>query len=106
MKRAVRSAWLLLAVLCCLATTALALGLPALIDKYLVGLYKQRNFSGVVLVADEGRVIYSRAYGMADYGHHRPVKLDTLFNLASVAKQFTAMGIMLLKEKELLAYDD
>lgn len=43
-----------------------------------------------------GRLIYSRGYGIADIEHNVPVTARTVFNLASVSKQFTAFSIALL----------
>ncbi|MBL8265379.1 serine hydrolase domain-containing protein [Steroidobacter sp.] len=43
-----------------------------------------------------GRLIYSRGYGIADIDHKVPVTTQTVFNLASVSKQFTAFSVALL----------
>lgn len=43
-----------------------------------------------------GRLIYSRGYGIAEIEHNVPVTPQTVFNLASVSKQFTAFSIALL----------
>ena len=47
-------------------------------------------------VAKAGTTVYSRGYGTADLDHHIPNTPSTVFHAASLAKQFTAMCIMLL----------
>jgi CubicO group peptidase (beta-lactamase class C family) len=69
-------------------------------------LVKQNKFSGVVLIAEDGKVKFENAYGDMDYEQKIPNKNNTIFELASVSKQFTAMTIMMLQEKGLLKYDD
>ena len=69
-------------------------------------LVKQNKFSGVVLIAENGKVKFEQAYGNMDNEKGLPNKTNTIFELASVSKQFTAMTIMMLQEKGLLKYDD
>lgn len=71
------------------------------LDKY----YKD-TFSGSILVASEGKILASKSYGMADYENGIPNTPKTSFNLASVTKQFTAMGIMILSDEGLLDVND
>src|SRR5215831_20349187 len=58
----------------------------------------EREFSGVVLVARDGRVLFEKAYGLANRELAVPNKLETKFRLGSVTKQFTAMAVMILAE--------
>lgn len=64
------------------------------------------DFSGVVLFADKGKVIFQKAFGVRNYETNVPTQPDDIFELASVSKQFTAMAIIMLKEQGLLTYDD
>lgn len=64
------------------------------------------DFSGVALVAVDGKRLYHRAFGYADYDTRRPVDTTSVFELASVSKQFTAMVIMVLESEGLLQYED
>src|SRR5438552_9365692 len=64
------------------------------------------RFNGNVMVIKQGKVIYKQTLGYADYSSKRPLNDSSAFELASVSKQFTAMGIMICKEKGLLSYDD
>jgi CubicO group peptidase (beta-lactamase class C family) len=65
-----------------------------------------KDFSGVVLVADSGKVIYQKAFGYRNFDTKEPMDINSIFELASVSKQFTAMVIMILKEEGKLNYDD
>lgn len=66
----------------------------------------QKDFSGVVLVAENGKAVYHKAFGYREFANQIPLQASDIFELASVTKQFTAMIIMLLKEKGKLNYDD
>jgi len=64
------------------------------------------DFSGVILIAENGKPVYHKAFGYANA--ELKLKMDTasVFELASVSKQFTAMLIAMLQEEKKLAYDD
>ncbi len=64
------------------------------------------NFSGVVLLAEKGKPVYYKATGYRAFAKNEPLQKTDVFELASVSKQFTAMIIMMLKEKGKLNYDD
>lgn len=59
-----------------------------------------------VMVIKNGKPIFKKAYGLANLEDKTPVTLATNFRLASVTKQFTAMGIMMLVQSSRLGYDD
>lgn len=64
------------------------------------------DFSGVVLFADGGDPIYKHAFGVRSFETNVPIETSDIFELASVSKQFTAMGIMMLKQEGKLNYSD
>ena len=66
----------------------------------------QKDFSGVAFVAENGKAIYHKAFGYREFVYQIPLQSSDIFELASVTKQFTAMVIMMLKEKGKLNYDD
>ena len=66
----------------------------------------QKDFSGVVLIAENGKPIYQKAFGYREFENQIPLQTSDIFELASVSKQFTAMIIMMLKEKGMLNYED
>jgi CubicO group peptidase (beta-lactamase class C family) len=69
-------------------------------------LNSHRDFSGVVLVADKGKSIYHKAFGYINRETKMPMDTTTLFELASVSKQFTAALILMLQEEGKLSVDD
>lgn len=61
---------------------------------------------GAVLISQKGETIFSKAYGLASLEYHIQNTQNTRFNIGSLSKQFTAMGIVLLEEKNNLSFDD
>ena len=59
-----------------------------------------------LLVIDHDEIVYRKCYGLADLETQRPITADSSFYLASIAKQFTAVAIMLLAEQRKLNYED
>jgi CubicO group peptidase (beta-lactamase class C family) len=78
----------------------------AVLDPYLRQGVKDRQFSGVVLVAQNGQPLFRRAYGYADWTRRIPNTPETSFMLFSNTKQFTAAAILLLQEQGLLKVSD
>lgn len=78
---------------------------PAL-DSLFQSFHHKRQFNGVVLFAEKGKVIHSAAYGSGNFEQEIPLSLHTRFQLASVSKVYTATAILILLEKELLGLDD
>ncbi|MEM8986026.1 MAG: serine hydrolase domain-containing protein [Pseudomonadota bacterium] len=64
------------------------------------------EFSGVVLVTDRGAPIYKRALGWRDFSTDSPMREDSIFELASVSKPFTAMAVLLLVKDGVISLDD
>ena len=56
-------------------------------------------FSGTVLLAKDGRVLLTKAVGVANRDFDAPVALDTKFNLGSMNKMFTGVAVMQLVEQ-------
>jgi CubicO group peptidase (beta-lactamase class C family) len=59
-----------------------------------------------VLVLRDGRAVHRKGYGLANLATREPIGPGTVFDLASVSKQFTAMAILILAERGRLRYDD
>lgn len=76
------------------------------LDSIFSVLHKDKGFNGTVLVTKYNQVIYKGAFGYADFQRKDTLHTQTAFQLASVSKQFTAMAIMMLKERGQLHYDD
>lgn len=60
---------------------------------------KNDGFTGGILVAEKGDIIYSGTYGSRNLIDSLHINENTMFELASVSKQFTAAGIALLEQQ-------
>jgi CubicO group peptidase (beta-lactamase class C family) len=69
----------------------------------LIGYYaKEDNYSGVVFIAEKGRVLFNKAYGYRNAQEKQPHTTGSIFQIGSLTKQFTAeVVLMLAKEKKL-----
>ncbi len=61
---------------------------------------------GTVAVIRDGEMLYSKGYGSAQLEYGIPNRTNTIFHVASVSKQFTAMAITLLAADGALSLDD
>ena len=58
------------------------------------------------VISRNGRIIFSKAYGMADLEHNAPLTAQSPIEIGSVSKQFTAACILLLEQQGKLSLDD
>lgn len=77
-----------------------------LIDNWLDQLNSERKFNGGILITKDGKPTFKKTYGFTNSKKTEQLNTNSSFRLASISKQFTASAIMLLKEKELINYDD
>ena len=63
-------------------------------------------FSGAVLVAKNGKPIFTKAYGLANKNSNTPNRIDTKFDLGSMNKMFTAVAVAQLVERGKLSFSD
>ena len=75
-------------------------------DQWLQQLHDDKEFNGGVLLIKKGEVIFNKTYGYTDHTKSEKLTSQSSFRLASVSKQFTAVGIMILKEQGKLDFDD
>lgn len=59
-----------------------------------------------VAIVQDGRPLLVKGYGCADLEHNSPITPKTPFNAASLAKQFTAFGVLMLETQGKLSLDD
>jgi CubicO group peptidase (beta-lactamase class C family) len=85
-----------------LKTTELQSKIDTLVNEYVV----DQQFMGTVLVAEKGKVIFEKGYGLADVEKNIPNTPDTKFMIGSITKQFTAMLVTQLVEKGQLKLDN
>ena len=89
-----------------LVNTIQAQKLTKKIDEAMEQFIKLDQFSGSILVAKDGKVLYGRAFGEADKDHHVKNTLKTKFNIGSIGKTFTGISIMQLVERGQLKVSD
>jgi CubicO group peptidase (beta-lactamase class C family) len=75
-------------------------------DQLFIPFSGEESPGGMVGVIQDGRLVFARAYGMANLTHGIPYSITTPSNIGSVSKQFTAMAILLLEKQGKLSLDD
>lgn len=100
-------------VLCSLAVTVLlstintnAQSVEKKIDLLFEEAYPAGNPGATVLIAKDDKVIYRKAFGMANLELNIPMKPEHVLELASITKQFTGVAILMLMEQGKLSLDD
>lgn len=76
------------------------------LDKYFTALSNNQRFNGNVLVAENGKIVYEKSFGYADFANKKLNTNNSQFCIASITKTFTATGILQLYEKGKLGIDD
>ena len=106
---ALTAAW---AVAACHRTTATTTGVgsasaeAAAVDKLFAKWTTGGSPGCSVGISRHGTVLYQHGYGLANLDHQVPIAADTVFDAASVSKQFTAFSILLLAQRKQLSLDD
>lgn len=68
--------------------------------------YNGQTPGAAVAIVKDGNVVFKKGYGTADLEYDKPITTQTVFNIASVSKQFTAFAIYLLEGQGKLSFDD
>jgi len=76
------------------------------LDAVVDGAIGERIVGAVLLVAQDGEIVYRRAAGHADREAGKPVTEDTIFRLASVTKPMVAAAALSLVEAGIIGIDD
>lgn len=76
------------------------------IDSLLLDYQSRYRFNGNVLVADNNHIIYQGSFENRILNKITELNQGSIFQLASISKQFTAMAVMILKERGLIRYSD
>jgi len=74
-------------------------------EDFISKLYARGQFNGNILIVENGVIAYQGSFGIGNIDPIDSLHINSIFRLGSVSKQFTAMGIMLLKESGKLSYD-
>ena len=96
---------LLAILICAISNLALADG-DARVDALFAYLDQGIRPGAAVLVVRDGKILHQRGYGYANLGTKEHITPQSAFRLASVSKQFTAMGIARLVDQGKLGLDD
>lgn len=76
-------------------------------DRLMRSFLAKQGIPGASLaVVKDGRLVYVRGFGYADVERKQPVMPDSLFRIASLSKQITAVAILRLVERKKLSLDD
>ena len=75
-------------------------------DAMLTRLSEADEFSGVALVAKDGKVVFKKAWGKSDQAKGALNRTDTKFNLASAGKMFTGIAVLQLAQDGKLSLND
>jgi CubicO group peptidase (beta-lactamase class C family) len=76
------------------------------VDKLFERWNKTSSPGCALAVMKDGRIVYKRGYGMADLDHDVVITPASIFHVASVSKQFTAVSILLLAQEGKLSLED
>jgi CubicO group peptidase (beta-lactamase class C family) len=73
------------------------------VDSFIERRMKEKHIPGLsIAIIEKGKVIHKEAYGYSVVEHKVPAKVETVYELASLSKQFIATGILLLEQDGLL----
>lgn len=91
---------------CLFARVPLESVLPA-IEKYMQTYHMEFQTPGAgIVVVKDGKVVYAKGFGTVGVDDKSEIDADTIFQLASVTKNFTAVLLTKLVSKGLLSWDD
>ena len=78
----------------------------ARIDALFAELDRDDGPGAAVLVVRDGEVMYRKGFGRADLEHDVPIGPSTVFDIASVSKQFAGMAVAMLVESGRIRLED
>ena len=76
------------------------------VDRIFLDIDRKDSPGASISILHKGDVVYRKSYGMANLEHGIPISTKTIFDIASISKQFGAMGIILLLQDGKLSLDD
>jgi len=79
---------------------------PQKLDAYLLAAHKENRFNGNTLIAQQGKILLRKSYGYKNFAAHVLNDSNTIFQIGSVTKQFTAAVILKLQEEGKLSVRD
>ncbi|MHA2356549.1 MAG: serine hydrolase domain-containing protein [Candidatus Thorarchaeota archaeon] len=76
------------------------------VEEFLLEQEKNDKFSGAVLIANDNKTVFKKAYGLASKTYNVLNQIDTKFNVGSINKMFTKTAILQLVDRNQLNLDD
>jgi CubicO group peptidase (beta-lactamase class C family) len=76
------------------------------IDTFFEKRYQNKRFNGVALFAKNSKIVYHKAFGFSNFSTKDSLQLEDPFQLASVTKPITAIGILKLVQDSLVRLED
>jgi CubicO group peptidase (beta-lactamase class C family) len=76
------------------------------VDERFTSLVTGHSPGGAVIVIQDGKILHEAGYGFANLAADAPITTSSIFHLASVGKQFTAISILMLRDRGKLNLDD
>lgn len=76
------------------------------LEEFLSAYHRDNKFNGSVLVAQKGKILLQKGYGWKNISDSSLNSANTVFQIGSVTKQFTAAAILQLQEQKKIAVDD
>jgi CubicO group peptidase (beta-lactamase class C family) len=101
-----KNSFLFTAVLWVMMGSVLAQDFASQADVYMKERMTREQFTGSVLVARNGRILFERGYSLANREWAIPNTPQTRFRIASLTKQFTAAAILLLQQQHKLSVQE
>ena len=74
------------------------------LDQILSGQFKPTEPGGALLIAKKGEVVYEKGFGLANLEWNVPINPNTVFQIGSITKLFTALAILQLSEKTKIVF--
>lgn len=91
---------------CCITQFSFGQRREIALDSFFSTIDKNGDISGSILVAENGKILYQKSFGYADAQNKIPNTTNTLFQIASVSKLFTAIAVLQLYEQKKLDLTD
>ena len=89
------------------ATPALQSLAPADLDAFITRIVADQHAIGVTVgVMQDGKVVFSKGYGLANISNQTPVTTTTIFAVGSITKQFTCAVALQMEQEGKLKFDD
>lgn len=80
--------------------------IPIKLDQYLASANKFHKFNGSALVAQDGKILLRKSYGYKDFAKQVLNNNNTIYQIGSITKQFTATVFLKLQEEGKLSVED